>query len=513
MWFVGLMLLFAAPVLAESDSAAACEKLTKVALADTTIESASVVAAGTFAPPTPAPALRDMPDFCRVIGVSRPAIRFEVWLPLEIWNGKFQGVGNGGTAGFISYRAMAIALRRGYATASTDTGHVNHPYGNGFDSSWAKGRPDLVADFGYRALHVTTVNAKAIVAAMYGKTAVHSYYVGCSKGGEQGLMEAQRFPEDYDGLLVGDPAYNWTHHYAGAHLWYSIATLKNPESYIPASKVAVLAAAVNKACDAKDGVRDGVVNDPLACKFDPAVLECKTGDDTDRCFTVKQVAAVKKIWAGAHDSAGKLIYPGLLPGGEGGPGGWAGWVTGSAPFESTHWKAADGFFKDMVFDDANYNALDFNYDSDMATTMAKTSAMLDAVNPDLRPLERRGGKMILYHGWSDPDITPLSTIDYYDEVQKTVGPTTTDFVRLFMVPGMQHCSGGPGATTFDGVTALERWVEGGEKPERILATKIVDGAVEETRPLCAYPKEAVYLGKGNTSDAGNFACEVPKERR
>jgi feruloyl esterase len=508
-----LMLVNLAPAIAEAMSAATCQRMTKLTLTDTTIESAEVVAAGTFAPPAPAHKLAEMPEFCRVVGMSKPAIRFEVWLPVEIWNGKFQGVGNGGTAGFISYGTMAAALRRGYATASTDTGHVNHPYGNGFDSTWAEGRPDLIADFGYRALHVTTVNAKAIVAAFYKRAATHSYYVGCSKGGGQGLMEAQRFPEDYDGLLVGDPAYDWTHHYAGAHLWYSIATLKDPESYIPASKVSILAAAVNKACDAKDGVLDGVVSDPLACKFDPAALECKAGEDTAECFTEKQVEAVKKIWGGAHDSAGKLIYPVLLPGGEGGPGGWANWVTGDAPFESVHWKAADGFFKDMVFDDPNFNLMDFNYDTDMAATVAKVGSMLDAVNPDLRPLERRGGKMILYHGWSDPDISPLKTIDYYDEVEKTVGPTTSDFVRLFMVPGMQHCGGGPGATTFDGLTALERWVEGGERPESILATKIVDGAVEETRPLCAYPKAAVYLGKGNTTDAGNFACEVPKGKR
>jgi feruloyl esterase len=502
------MLVSLAPAMAEATSGAACQRMSKLTLADTTIESAEMVPAGTFAPPAPEPELLDMPEFCRVVGVTKPAIRFEVWLPVEIWNGKFQGVGNGGTAGFISYKAMGLALRRGYATASTDTGHVNHPYGNGFDSMWAKGRPDLIADFGYRALHVTTVNAKAIVAEFYGKAAVHSYYVGCSKGGEQGLMEAQRFPEDYDGLLVGDPAYNWMHHYAGAHLWYSIATLKDPESYMPASKVSILAAAVNKACDAQDGVRDSVVSDPRACKFDPAVLECRAGKDTGGCFTEKQVEAVKKIWGGAHDVAGKLIYPGLMPGGEGGPGGWARWVTGDAPFESLHWKAADGFFKDMVFDNPDFNLMDFNYNTDMASAAAKVGAMLDAVNPDLRPLEKRGGKMILYHGWSDPDISPVETIAYYDEVQKTVGPKTADFVRLFMVPGMQHCGGGPGATTFDGLTALEHWVEDEEAPERILAIKVVDDAVQETRPLCAYPKEAVYLGKGNTSDAVNFACEV-----
>lgn len=491
-----------------AESATACAGLMRVAVADTTIESAQVVPAGSFRMAAPQAPLYDMPEFCRVVAVTRPAIRFEVWLPTEIWNGKFEGVGNGGTAGFINYHAMANALRRGYATASTDTGHVNHPSGNGFDSTWAVGRPDLVADFGFRALHVTTVNAKQMVAAFYGRRAAHSYYVGCSKGGGQGLMEAQRFPKDYDGLLVGDPAYNWTGHYAGAHLWYSIATLKDPGSYIPASKVPLLANAVNKACDAADGVRDGVVSNPLACKFNPAVLECKAGEDVSGCFTAKQVQAIKEIWGGAHDSHGRLIYPGLVPGGEDGPGGWANWVTGQAPFESVHWKAADGFFRYMVFD-PSFKPLDFDYDKDMAATVARVGRSLDAVDPDLRPLARAGGKMILYHGWSDPDISPLSTIDYYNAVAKISGAQTTSFLRLFMVPGMQHCGGGPGATTFDGVTALEQWVENGEAPEQMRAEKIVDGAVEMSRPLCVYPKRAVYLGKGDTDDAANFACEAP----
>ncbi|GGA71284.1 putative esterase [Edaphobacter acidisoli] len=500
----------ASPALAQS--AAACVGLTKVVVADTTIESAMIVPAGTFHVTTPALAMFNMPEFCRVVAVTKPAIRFEVWLPTQIWNGRFEGVGNGGMAGFIGYRAMGLALRRGYATASTDTGHVNHPLGNGFDSMWSEGRPDLVADFGYLALHMTTVNAKQIVAAFYGHRAAHSYYVGCSKGGGQGLMEAQRYPKDYDGLLVGDPAYNWTGHYAGAHLWYSIATLKDPESYIPASMVPLLANAVNKACDAADGVRDGVVSDPLACRFDPAVLECRAGEDASRCFTAKQVKAIKDIWGGAHDAKGRLIYPGLVPGGEDGPGGWASWVTGHAPFQSTHWRAADGFFRYMVFS-PEFKPLDFNYDTDLSRTVAKVGKSLDAVDPNLLPLERAGGKMILYHGWSDPDISPLSTIDYYDAVEKISGPQTTNFLRLFMVPGMQHCAGGPGATTFDGVTALERWVENGEAPGQMLAAKIVDGAVEMTRPLCAYPKEAEYRGKGDTNDAANFACVAPRRGR
>jgi len=488
-----------------------CDGLVKMHLADTVLSSANVVSAGTFTPSGPESAIQNMPEFCRVVGVTRPAVRFEVWLPVKSWNGKFEGVGNGGTAGFISYRAMATALKRGYATAGTDTGHVNTPPGNGFDSSWARGRVDLVADFGYRGLHVTTVNGKQIAQAFYGKAAEHAYFVGCSKGGGQGLMEAQRYPEDYDGILAGDPANNVTGLYAGSHLWYSIAMLKDPESYIPPGKVVILADAVNKACDANDGVADGAIDDPMSCRFDPATLICKEGDAASACLSAKQVKAIKDIWSGVRNSAGTLIFPGLVPGGEGGSGGWASWVTGSAPFAATHWKAASGFFKDMVFSDANYNPLNFNYDRDMEPLVAKFGPMLDAVDPDLRPLQRHGAKMILYHGLSDPDISSLNSIHYYEQVQQTVGKSAPDFVRLFLVPGMQHCSGGPGATAFDGVTALEHWVEDGVAPQRIIASHVADGMVERTRPLCPYPQVAVYVGRGSTADAANFVCKGPQE--
>jgi feruloyl esterase len=507
---MALFVLYAVPMFAEG-SQASCDRLVNLHLTETVISSANVVPSGTFAPSGPASAISNVPEFCRVVGVTKPSVRFEVWLPLKNWNGKFEGVGNGGTAGFISYRALGTALKRGYATAGTDTGHVNTPPGNGFDSSWARGRPDLVADFGHRGLHVTTVNGKQITQAFYGRAPLHSYYVGCSKGGGQGLMEAQRYPEDYDGILAGDPANNWTGLYAGSHLWYSIATLKDPESYIPPGKVAILADAVNKVCGANDGVADGVIDDPMSCRFDPAMLTCKVGEDTSACLSAKQVKAIKDIWSGVRNTAGTLIFPGLVPGGEGGSGGWVSWVTGSGPFAATHWKAANGFFRDMVFNDPNYNPLNFNYDTDMATTVAKVGSMLNAVDPDLRPMQRHGAKMILYHGLSDPDISPLNSIHYYEQVQQTVGKSTQDFVRLFLVPGMQHCSGGPGATAFDGVTALERWVEDGVAPVRIIASHVADGMVDRTRPLCPYPQAAIYVGRGSTADAANFLCRAPQQ--
>ena len=428
-----------------------CADLSKLKLTDTTITLAQLVPAGT----NPAPVGTISTPICRVVGVTKPAIQFEVWMPTQTWNGKFQGVGNGGTAGVISYSAMRLALDRGYATASTDTGHVSS---GSFDSSWALNRPDLIADFGHRGLHVMTVNGKDISRAFYGKGADYSYYVGCSKGGQQGLMEAQRYPDDYDGVIAGDPANNWTRFYAGSHLWYSIATLKDPESYIPASKTQILGDAVTAACDALDGIKDGVLDDPRRCKFDPAVLTCKQGQDPATCFTPKQVKAIKDIWSGVRTSDGTLVHRPLVPGGEAGPGGWAAWTTGSAPFTGLHWQAADGFFRFMVFSDPNRNVLNFDYDKDLAFALQKVGPVLDAIDPDLRPFERRGGKMIVYHGFSDPDISPLNKIYYEDVVafnrkrhddRTEALARTRDFFRLVMVPGMQHCSGGHGPELHD----------------------------------------------------------------
>jgi feruloyl esterase len=438
--------------------------------------------------------------------VTKPAVRFEVWLPAERWTGRFEVVGNGGMAGTIAYGAMLVALGRGNAVASTDTGHVATP-GQGFDSSWSIGQPGLVEDFGHRALHVTTVHGKQIVAAFYGRPQEHSYYVGCSKGGGQGLMEAQRYPADFDGIVAGDPAYNWTSLYTGAHLYYAQATLKDPESYIPPAKVKLLADAVNRACDANDGFTDGVLDDPMSCHVDPGVLACREGEDPVNCFTAKQVEAVRKIWSGMKDDDGKLIFPGLLPGGEAGSGGWSAWVTGSSPYQATHWKAADGFFRFMVMNDPKYDSLSFDYDRDKAA-LEKLAPALDAVDPDLRSFAHHGGKLLLYHGLSDPDISPVNTINYYHQIEGVSGAKTREFARLFLVPGMQHCGGGPGPDTFDALSALERWVETGDAPQSIVASHKSQGHVDRTRPLCPYPQVAVYTGKGSTTEAASFTCRI-----
>ena len=509
-----VLLLCAGPV-----AAAPCAALAALELPATTLRSAEIVPAGTFTPPGASSALT-IPSICRVAGVTEPAVAFEVWLPVDDWNGKFHVSGNGGMAGVISYGAMAGALRRGYAAASTDTGHVR-PGAGGFDASWALGRPDLVADFGHRALHVTADNGKAITTAFYERPPRYSYYVGCSKGGQQGLMEAQRYPEDFDGIVAGNPANDWTRFYAGAHLWYALATLRDPGSYIPPTKLPALAAAVNAACDALDGLADGVLDDPRACRFDPAALTCPGDEDHDGCLTPPQVQAVSDIWAGSRNSAGDVVFPGLVPGGENGPGGgWGSWVTGSEPFTSLHWRAADGFFKYMVFENPDWNFRTFDYDADLAFALDKVGAALDSADPDLTRFRNGGAKLLVYHGWSDPDISPLGSINYYESVlAATSGAVsddpatrgralseTRDFFRLFLVPGMGHCSGGPGYNRVDPLPALERWVEEGVAPDSIPATRVEDDTVVRSRPICAYPATSQWDGAGNPDDARSFSC-------
>ncbi len=502
-------------------SAASCEGLLALKLDDTTIKSAASIEAGPFKTPGSAASAAPLalPAFCRVVGVTAPAINFEVWLPLRNWNGKFQGVGNGGTAGVISYAAMAAALNRGYATASTDTGHVNK---RAFDSTWALGHPELVADFGHRALHVTTVNGKEVTRTFFGKPADRSYYVGCSKGGQQGLMEAQRYPEDYDGIIAGDPAHDWTRFYAGAHLWYSLATLKDPDSYIPAGKMPLLHKAVVAACDSIDGIADGVLDDPRKCGFDPATLICKASQDSQSCLTPKQARAVKDIWAGARNSAGTLIFPGLVPGGEAGPpSGWGPWTNGTAPFTGSHFVAADGWFKNAVFENPDWDFRTFNYDRDVPFAINRVGKLVDAIDPNLMPLKRREAKLIVYHGWSDPDISPLSSINYYESVISFMADgksrdmalkETQEFFRLFMVPGMNHCTGGPGPSNFDMLTALEQWVEHGTAPRAVVATHLTNGIADRTRPLCPYPQVARWNGKDNVNDAASFVCAADQKQ-
>lgn len=487
-----------------------CQSLTQLKLPETTITSAVEVPAGSLSIPggRGGASTVTVPAFCRVAGVIRPEVRFEAWLPAN-WNRKFLMAGNGGLAGTISYAAMVAPLNRGYAAASTDTGHTADS-----DAHWAQGRMDRVIDYAHRSVHVTAEASKGVIRAFYGAPPQHSYFDGCSKGGGQALAEAQRYPQDFDGILAGDPGNYTTHLEIGAHLWITEALLADPASYIPAAKTQILGDAVYAACDALDGLKDGILNDPRKCRFDPATLLCKDGD-APNCLTAPQVEAVKKIYQGARTSGGQQIWPGLLPGGEAGQGGWSAWITGAAPGRGSHTTLGMPFFGAIVYNDPKWDFRSFrfdrseDFDSDVELVDAALGPIFNDINPDLKPFQSRGGKLIQYHGFSDPDITPLNSINYYQSVEKTIGDPR-GFYRLFMVPGMYHCNGGPGPNTFDRLGALEQWVEQGKAPDQIVASHSTAGRVDRTRPLCPFPQEAQWKGGGSTDQAENFACALPK---
>ncbi len=513
-----------------------CAKLASLNLRAAKVVSAATVAAGAFTPPDSSmlsPAQRalfgHLPEFCRVQVMATPstdsAIPIEVWMPVKQWNGKFRGQGNGGFAGSIDFFGPAVALMQGYASGATDTGHS----GSVSDASWALGHREKVIDFGYRAVHEMTAISKAVVQAYYGEAAKHNYFASCSDGGREALMEVQRFPDDYDGVVAGAPANNWTGLLTNA-LHNEQAMSGDPAGYIPAAKLPAIDAAVRAACDAADGVSDGVINDPRQCHFKPATLIC-SGAESDGCLTTKQAHTLEVLYGGLHNSSGKLIFPGFLPGSELGPGGWAPWITGSAPGTSAMYAFSTQYFINMVYEKKDWNYKAAAVAEAYKAALEKTSRMLDANDPNLKPFAARGGKLILYHGWSDPAISPLNTISYYNDVRTAVGGTRADsFVRLFMIPGMQHCLGGPGATSLDQwgmpmkavpddaehdvYLALEAWVEKSSAPESMIAAQYNLTAdppkLQMTRPVCAYPKAAKYKGSGDTNDAVNFTCAAAK---
>ncbi|HWC98068.1 MAG TPA: tannase/feruloyl esterase family alpha/beta hydrolase [Candidatus Sulfopaludibacter sp.] len=510
-----LLALSAAPL-----AAAPCESLAELKLPHTVIRVAHVVPAGAYTPAEGRP-IPNLPAFCRVAGTLKPSddsdIEFEVWMPSTGWNGRFQGVGNGGFAGSLSLSGLAQELRRGYAVATTDTGH-NTP-----GATWALGHHEKVVDFGYRAIHETTVAAKTIVAAFYGEPAQHSYFNSCSNGGRQALMEAQKYPADYDGIIAGAPANYWTHLLVGGSELAQIVAA-NPASFIPPAKFPAIEAATLAACDATDGLKDGLISDPQKCHFDPSTLLCK-GEDGDHCLTAPQVSFLQKVYAGPRTAKGESLYYGYSPGGEGGGGGWVGWITGAAPEKSQGYGFSTQFFSQMVYEDKDWDFRKFDAERDAKAADAKLASILNSTNPDLKAFKDRGGKLILYHGWSDAAIPPVNAIHYYDAVVSKMGSSdAASFTRLYMVPGMQHCGGGPGPNYFwstnptargdaehDMEEALEVWVEKGAAPGPIVATRFKTGVnpgggVERTRPLCPYPQEAHWNGKGSSDDAFNFTC-------
>jgi feruloyl esterase len=538
--------LLAAPISAQQP----CENLASLKLSDTTMTLAQTVAAGEFAPPVAnlagalpgngpagrgaagAPpagmaggrgpldggaggragrgggagaAFKNLPAFCRVAAEIKPTddsdIKIEVWMPASGWNGKLQSAGNGGWSGAIGYPAMGQALARGYATTGTNAGH------DGGSGSFALGHPEKLIDFGYRAVHLMTVQAKAIINAYYGKGPELSYWNACSTGGRQGLREAQQFPTDYDGIIAGAPA-NYMTHLEAWTLWAPAAMNATPDSMIPSSKFAMIHKAVLDACDKLDGVQDGVIEDPRACHFDPRTLICKSGDTAD-CLTSAQEQTLEKIYLPATNPRTKeIIYPPFEPGSELGWGFFAG--TG-AP------SVAIDLFKYETFKDPNWDWHTFDFDKDVATADKVDGGVLNTVDPNLGPFFDHGGKLIQYHGWADSLIAPGNSVNYYESVVAKLGGSKKidDDYRLFMVPSMGHCGGGEGAVTFDMVTAIEQWREQKKAPDVIVASKTTPGnpsaAPAMTHPLCPYPKTAQYKGTGDTSEAANYLCAAPKK--
>jgi feruloyl esterase len=446
--------------------------------------------------------------FCRVAGVVEPAIRFEVWLPLTGWNGRFEGLGLGAFSGAVPYAQMAAALAEGYAVGGTDTGHES----GGRDATWAMTpqgtlNTTAVEDWIYRGIHAMTQKSQAVVQAVYGARARHSYFVGCSSGGHQALTEAQRYPDDYDGIVAGAPANYWTHLMAG-QMWYGLATRVDPASSLelPTDKLALIHQAALKACDARDGVRDGVIENPLSCRFDPRVLACRGPAGPD-CLTAPQVQALLKIYGGARERDGRQIFPGFAPGSE------LGWKTMMDP----QVLFAQNFYRYLVFQNPAWDYTHMDFARDVAYADQRVGAITNSVDADLAPFRAHGGKLLQYHGWADPGISPYNSVNYYESVVAKLDPgkarsaalqDVQGFYRLFMVPGMGHCRGG-GTDSFDALGALTSWVEQGRAPQRIEAARMADGKAVETRPLCPYPRVARYQGSGSTDVAANFKCELP----
>jgi feruloyl esterase len=482
--------------------ATSCESVTSLRLTTGNMTLAQLVTPGGFTPSTTgrggAPGYGDLPAFCRVAATLTPSsdseIKIEVWLPVANWNGKFQGVGNGGFAGSISYPAMAQALSGGYATSSTDTGH------SGAGASFAIGHPEKLIDFGYRSIHEMTVAAKLVIDAFYGNGPRFSYFNGCSTGGRQALQEAQRFPSDYNGIIGGATPHIGTRTLSGV-VWVGQAALKERAHSIPTAKYPMIHKAVLNACDGLDGLKDGLIDDPTKCHFDPKVLRCR-GADGPQCLTAAQVSTASKIMA-PNPRTGTEIFLGLEPGGE---LGWGGLTGGPEPNK-------DGVdqFKYIVYEDPNWDWRHFDPRIDPTRAENAYGGIINANDPNLRPFAYHGGKLLTYHGWADATIPSRTSVAYYESVQDTMGgpSRTADWYRLFMVPGMGHCRGGNGPNTFDMVSALEQWVENGKAPDRIVASHSTDGYVDRTRPLCPYPQVARYSGSGSIDDAANFTCRLP----
>jgi hypothetical protein len=501
---------------------AACEELANFPLTDGKITAVATVAEHGAVPLAQFHASLIAPaDFCRVSVTLTPSsdseILAEVWLPDPAkWNGKFLGIGNGGFGGTVAAPMvdMRKALAKGYATAGNDLGHETAAFST--DGTWVIGHPEKVKDFAYRADHVTAEFAKAVIAAYYGRSPQLSYFRGCSNGGHEALMEAQRYPADYDGIIAGAPANSWTHVMVD-FLWNETALFGKPESQVPHDKLAVIQKAVLAQCDALDGVKDGIINDPAMCHFDPKVLLCKSAENSE-CLTQPQVDAVRKIYSGPVDPVTKKsVYPGFPPGTEGLPGNWDVWITNPNSAQS---QFGNQFYGSFVLGVPKWDFHSFDFTKDVARTDTDWGPIINSNNPDLSAFANRGGKLILFHGWADAALPPMGTIQYYQSIRHKMGADRAQhFVRLFMAPGMMHCAGGPGPNDFDAIAAMEQWREKNQAPESLIASRYAPnpaaaltgetGPALSSRPLCAYPQVAHWSGKGSADEAENYTCRAP----
>ena len=464
------------------------------------------------------PAETAAPAHCRVTGVLSPEIAFEVSLPSK-WNGRVYMIGNGGFAGDSLDNAGRAgqrneALRLGFAFAQTNTGHDSRKEPG---ATFVMSNPEKAIDYAWRAVHLTAVTAKDITRDYYGKRVERAYWNSCSNGGRQGMMEAERFPDDFDGVVANAPWVDQTGFTIGA-MWNQRAISAAP---LTPAKLATLAGKVMEKCDAIDGLKDGLIDDPRKCNFDPArdVPSCTAGEDGPGCLTPAQADAVAKIYSGPV-SAGKQIFPGYMPGSEAvtqglfGGGSGSSWLNVIVPAQPGAKPADFGLAEGVIQDLAHkppqpsydYRAFDFDRDTHMLDDWSKQA---DAKNPDLSAFRKHGGKLIMTHGWADPILQPMESVDYYQEAVAKNGPKTTDFFRLFMVPGMSHCSGGIGPDRHDAMTAVIDWVEKNQAPSSMIASRVVDNKVVRTRPLCPYPQVARYSGQGSIDDDANFRCVAP----
>src|SRR5262245_38823513 len=480
----------------------ACEALTQVPLANGTVVSSQSVQAGAFTPPSggnaaAAAAFAATPAFCRVIAKLTPTpdsdIRVEVWLPQSGWNRKLQASGNGGLGGAFPYPAMAASVKAGYAAAGTDTGHV------GGNADFVAGHPEKLVDFAYRAIHEMTVTAKSVVTAHYDARPARSYFSSCSTGGRQGLVEAQRYPDDFDGIAAGDASWDQMRLYA-ARVALNVFLNREPSAVIPPAKYPMMTAAVLAACAAPDGVKDCVIENPARCSFDFASLTC-AGDDRADCLTKAQVESAKAMASPITDRpSGKVLYSGRYY-----PGSELGWgnVAGPVPSGESH----EGMRKIVFTPEWDYRTI--RGPEDVERAVKADRGLLYGGEANISRFFQRGGKLLLYHGWADPLVSPDASLMMYRRINEAVGSSAANSLVLFMVPGMSHCQGGPGTDVFDKVAILDQWIESGTKPQSVVASHMTGGAVDRTRPLCAYPAVARYVGNGSTDDAANFRCQAP----